>query len=111
MYYVQYVKSVAARLLVWRIGGQRSYMFEETLQRTMTVGLFGTKPQPHALSHSLTSDAQAVQAPLLSTFALVAHGGVHYASFSHVLGRRNHAPSADIWRIANFHCSIIARKR
>jgi hypothetical protein len=24
------------------------YMYEETLQRTMTVGLVGTKPEPHA---------------------------------------------------------------
>jgi hypothetical protein len=29
----------------------------------MTVGLVGTKLEPHAPAHSLTSDAQAVQAP------------------------------------------------
>jgi hypothetical protein len=83
---VQCVKSVGARLLVWRIGGQRSYMFDETLQRTMTVGLFGTKLQPHALSHSLTPDAQAVQAPSFTTFALAACVCVHYVSLSYASG-------------------------
>jgi hypothetical protein len=66
------VKSVAARVLYVRLdGGQRCYL-SKTLPRTMTVGLFGTELQPHALSHcrhSLSSDAQAVRARLFTTFA------------------------------------------
>lgn len=39
----EYVKCVAARLFAaCKIGGQRSYM-ATALQRTMTVGLLGTK--------------------------------------------------------------------